>query len=216
MVTRGESSMNEQNIPTPDVVVARLPLYLRLLNFLTEDGVSVISSAELAERLGLSAAQIRKDLSHFGDFGKQGSGYNVAYLREKLREILHLEDIWDVALVGAGDLGHALAHYGGFIGQGFRIRLVFDNNPQKVGRDLGGLTVVSTNVMKEEIRRRQIRVAILAVPAVAAQRVADDLVEAGIGAILNYAPITLIAPADVHVQYMDPVAHMQHMAFYLQ
>jgi redox-sensing transcriptional repressor len=208
--------MKEQSIPAPDVVVARLPLYLRTLNFLTEEGLSVISSSDLATRLGLSAAQIRKDLSHFGDFGKQGSGYNVAYLREKLREILHLEDIWDVALVGAGDLGHALAHYGGFIGQGFRIRLVFDNNPQKVGRDLGGLTVVSTNVMKEEIRRRQIRVAILAVPAVAAQRVADDLVEAGIGAILNYAPITLIAPADVHVQYMDPVAHMQHMAFYLQ
>jgi len=208
--------MKEQNVPAPDVVVARLPLYLRALNFLTEDGLGVISSSDLAARLGLSAAQIRKDLSHFGDFGKQGSGYNVAYLRNKLREILNLEDIWDVALVGAGDLGHALAHYGGFIGQGFRIRLVFDSNPQKVGRDLGGLTVFSTNVMKEEIRRRQIRIAILAVPAVAAQRVTDDLVEAGVGAILNYAPITLMAPADVHVQYMDPVAHLQHMAFYLK
>ncbi len=208
--------MNEQNIPTPDVVVARLPLYLRLLNFLTEDGVSVISSAELAERLGLSAAQIRKDLSHFGDFGKQGSGYNVTYLRGKLREILNLERIWDVALVGAGDLGHALAHYGGFIGQGFRIKIVFDNNPQKVGSDLGGLMVFSTHMMKEEIRRQQIRVAILAVPAPAAQRVTDDLIEAGVGAILCYAPITLMTPAYVHVQYMDPVAHLQHMAFYLK
>jgi len=197
------------------VVIARLPLYLRALNFLNEEGVAVVSSSELATRLGLSAAQIRKDLSHFGDFGKQGSGYGVAFLQDKVREILHVHRVWDVALVGAGDLGHALAHYGGFIGQGFRIKLVFDNNPEKVGGELGGLRILSTGVMKEEVRRQQIRVAILAVPAVAAQRVADELVEAGVLAILSYAPITLQAPPHVRVQYMDPVEHLQHMTYYL-
>jgi len=208
--------MKEQSLSAPDVVVARLPLYLRTLNYLSEEGMTVVSSSELGSRLSLSPAQIRKDLSHFGDFGKQGSGYNVAFLREKLREILNLKRIWDVALVGAGDLGHALAHYGGFIGQGFRIRLVFDNSPQKIGRELGGLPVLSVNVMKDEIRRLDIRVAILAVPAAAAQRVADDLIEAGVVALLNYAPMTLMTPPGVYVQYMDPVAHLQHMTFYLK
>jgi len=200
----------------PDVVVARLPLYLRALNFLTEEGISVISSGELADRLGLSAAQIRKDLSHFGDFGKQGSGYAVGYLRQQLREILNLQDAWDVALVGAGDLGHALVHYGGFIGHGFRIRLVFDNNPQKIGRELGGLTILSPALMKEEIRRLQMRLAIIAVPAAAAQRVTDELIEAGVEAILSYAPITLQVPPNIHMQYIDPVVYLQHMTFYLK
>jgi redox-sensing transcriptional repressor len=206
----------QETEPVPDVVVSRLPLYLRTLTFLAEEGAEIVSSAKLAGRLGLSPAQIRKDLSHFGEFGKQGSGYQVAYLRQKLQEILHLTRTWDVALVGAGDLGHALAHYGGFIDRGFRISLVFDNNPQKIGREVGGLTVLSTELMKAELRRRQIRVAIIAVPAAAAQKVADELVDAGVSAILNYAPITLNVPAGVNVQYMDPVVHLQHMTYYLE
>ncbi len=200
----------------PDIVVSRLPLYLRALNFLAEEGVETISSAELAQRLGISSAQIRKDLSFFGEFGKQGTGYNVEFLRKKIKEILNLTRIWDVALVGAGDLGHALVHYGGFLGQGFRISLVFDNNPQKIGQEIAGLIIQPASRMKELIRQHGIQIAIIAVPASAAQKVTDELVAAGVRAILNYAPITLKVPPDVHVQYIDPVTRLQHMTYYLK
>lgn len=206
----------KNKVEVPDIVVSRLPLYLRALNFLAEEGVETISSAELAQRLGISSAQIRKDLSFFGEFGKQGTGYNVEFLRKKIREILNLTRIWDVALVGAGDLGHALVHYGGFLGQGFRISLVFDNNPQKIGQEIAGLVIQPANRMKELIRQHGIQIAIIAVPASAAQKVTDELVAAGVRAILNYAPITLKVPPDVHVQYIDPVTRLQHMTYYLK
>ena len=199
----------------PDIVVSRLPLYLRALTFMAAEGIEVTSSDELARRLGFGSAQIRKDLSQFGEFGKQGTGYRIDFLRQKLQEILHLGQLWEVALVGAGDLGHALVHYGGFIEEGFRISLVFDNNPQKVGRDLAGLTVLPISTMKEEIRRHQIRIAIIAVPASVAQKVTAELIEAGVQAVLNYAPITLQVPAGIRVQYVDPVVHLQRMTFYL-
>ncbi len=206
----------KNKIEVPDIVVSRLPLYLRALNFLAEEGVETISSAELAQRLGISSAQIRKDLSFFGEFGKQGTGYNVEFLRKKIKEILNLTRIWDVALVGAGDLGHALVHYGGFLGQGFRISLVFDNNPQKIGQEIAGLIIQPASRMKELIRQHGIQIAIIAVPASAAQKVTDELVAAGVRAILNYAPITLKVPPDVHVQYIDPVTRLQHMTYYLK
>ena len=206
----------KNKVEVPDIVVSRLPLYLRALNFLAEEGVETISSAELAQRLGISSAQIRKDLSFFGEFGKQGTGYNVEFLRKKIKEILNLTKIWDVALVGAGDLGHALVHYGGFLGQGFRISLVFDNNPQKIGQEIAGLTIQPASRMKELIRQHGIQIAIIAVPASAAQKVTDELVAAGVRAILNYAPITLKVPPGVHVQYIDPVTRLQHMTYYLE
>ncbi|MGQ9516808.1 MAG: redox-sensing transcriptional repressor Rex [Anaerolineae bacterium] len=206
----------KNKVEVPDIVVSRLPLYLRALNFLAEEGVETISSAELAQRLGISSAQIRKDLSFFGEFGKQGTGYNVEFLRKKIKEILNLTRIWDVALVGAGDLGHALVHYGGFLGQGFRISLVFDNNPQKIGQEIAGLIIQPANRIKELIRQHGIQIAIIAVPASAAQKVTDELVAAGVRAILNYAPITLKVPPDVHVQYIDPVTRLQHMTYYLK
>lgn len=206
----------KNKVEVPDIVVSRLPLYLRALNFLAEEGVETISSAELAHRLGISSAQIRKDLSFFGEFGKQGTGYNVEFLRKKIKEILNLTKIWDVALVGAGDLGHALVHYGGFLGQGFRISLVFDNNPQKIGQEIAGLIIQPASRMKELIRQHGIQIAIIAVPASAAQKVTDELVAAGVRAILNYAPITLKVPPDVHVQYIDPVTRLQHMTYYLK
>lgn len=206
----------KNKIEVPDIVISRLPLYLRALNFLAEEGVETISSAELAQRLGISSAQIRKDLSFFGEFGKQGTGYNVEFLRKKIKEILNLTRIWDVALVGAGDLGHALVHYGGFLGQGFRISLVFDNNPQKIGQEIAGLIIQPASRMKELIRQHGIQIAIIAVPASAAQKVTDELVAAGVRAILNYAPITLKVPPDVHVQYIDPVTRLQHMTYYLK
>ncbi|MBC7243101.1 MAG: redox-sensing transcriptional repressor Rex [Anaerolineae bacterium] len=206
----------KNKVEVPDIVVSRLPLYLRALNFLAEEGVETISSAELAQRLGISSAQIRKDLSFFGEFGKQGTGYNVEFLRKKIKEILNLTKIWDVALVGAGDLGHALVHYGGFLGQGFRISLVFDNNPQKIGQEIAGLVIQPASRMKELIRQHGIQIAIIAVPASAAQKVTDELVAAGVRAILNYAPITLKVPPGVHVQYIDPVTRLQHMTYYLE
>lgn len=206
----------KNKVEVPDIVVSRLPLYLRALNFLAEEGVETISSAELAHRLGISSAQIRKDLSFFGEFGKQGTGYSVEFLRKKIKEILNLTRIWDVALVGAGDLGHALVHYGGFLGQGFRISLVFDNNPQKIGQEIAGLIIQPANRMKELIRQHGIQIAIIAVPASAAQKVTDELVAAGVRAILNYAPITLRVPPDIHVQYIDPVTRLQHMTYYLK
>ncbi len=202
-------------ITIPDIVVGRLPIYLRALNFLVAEGREITSSQELGDRLGISSAQIRKDLSHFGEFGKQGTGYDIPFLRDQLQRILQVDRIWDVALIGAGDLGHALAHYGGFAGRGFRIAAVFDNDPAKIGQSLANLIVQDSNDLEDVVRNLSIRMGLIATPASGAQSVADALVSAGIRAILNYAPITLTAPHGVRVQYIDPVVHLQRMTFYL-
>jgi redox-sensing transcriptional repressor len=205
----------------PEIVVARLPLYLRELSRMAAESDRITtSSQELAERLGISSAQIRKDLSHFGEFGKQGTGYHVSYLIERLTEILHLTREWPVALVGAGFLGHALASYRGFqrrgfIITGFIITCVFDNDPAKVGREAGALIVQDTAEMEAKLRAEGIQIAILAVPADAAQETTDRLVRAGIRAILNYAPVSLNVPPDVYVCYSDPVVQLQQMAYHL-
>jgi redox-sensing transcriptional repressor len=201
--------------PVPDIVVGRLPIYLRALNYLLSEGERITASKQLARRLGISSAQIRKDLSHFGEFGKQGMGYDIAHLRDQLRSILKVDHEWDMALVGAGDLGHAIIHYGGFEGRGFRVACVFDNNPQKIGRYLGQLEIFDLATLHERIRALGIRIAIVAVPASAAQGVVDELVKADVKAILNYAPITVTVPPEVRVQYIDPVIHLQHMTYYL-
>lgn len=200
----------------PDIVIGRLPVYLRALNHLLDEGITITASKELARRLGISPAQIRKDLSHFGEFGKQGMGYDVAYLRDQLRRILKADQVWDMVLVGAGDLGHAIAHYVGFEGLGLRVACVFDNNPQKVGRNLGRFKICDMAMLPQMVQEMGIQIAIVAVPAQAAQSVVDDLVKMGICAILNYAPITVTAPPGVQVQYIDPVVHIQHMTYYLQ
>jgi redox-sensing transcriptional repressor len=199
----------------PDIVIGRLPVYLRALTHLLEEGQEVTASKELAQRLGISSAQIRKDLSHFGEFGKQGMGYDIAHLRDELKRILKVQDIWNVALVGAGDLGHAIVHYGGFEGRGFRVACVFDNNPQKIGRNLGKLEILDTATLPQKVEELGIKIAIVAVPASAAQAVVDDLVAIGIKAILDYAPITVTVPPGVKVQYIDPVIHLQRMTFYI-
>jgi redox-sensing transcriptional repressor len=199
----------------PDIVVGRLPIYLRALNHLLDEGQQITASKELARRLGISSAQIRKDLSHFGEFGKQGMGYDVAHLRDQLGEILQVDRDWNIALVGAGDLGHAIVHYGGFEGRGFTIACVFDNNAQKIGRYLGQLEISDVAELSDKVLELGLRIAIVAVPASVAQSVVDDLVRAGIKAILNYAPITVTAPPDVRIQYIDPVTHLQHMTYYL-
>lgn len=199
----------------PDIVIGRLPIYLRAISRLAQEGQEVTSSHELGQQLGISSAQIRKDLSHFGGFGKQGTGYQISHLQEKLRQVLKVNREWAVVLVGAGDLGNALAHYKGFADRGFRIACVFDSAPDKIGKRAGEFAVQSMDELHKTISRRGIKIAMIAVPAQHAQQVANQLVEAGVRAILNYAPISLTVPDGVRVQYIDPVIHMQRMTYYL-
>jgi len=201
--------------PIPDIVVGRLPIYLRALSFLAADKVPLISSHDLGKRLGIGAAQIRKDLSFFGEFGKQGTGYNVAYLQEQIERILQVDREWRIALIGVGDLGRALAHYGGFVDRGFRITALFDNDPAKIGQKIDQIEIMSIDHLAEAAREQDIRMAMLTVPAAQAQAAADLCVSAGIHAILNYAPITLRVPEGVRVQHIDPVMHLQRMTYYL-
>ncbi len=199
----------------PDIIVSRLPVYLRALRRMQVQKQQTTSSQDLGKQVGISAAQIRKDLSQFGEFGKQGTGYNIAFLVDKLREILHVEHVWDVALVGMGDMGHALARYQGFSDRGFRVAMVFDNDPGKVGEQVGDFVVRDAREMGTAIREAGIEVAMLCVPAAVAQTVTTQLVEAGVRAILNYAPISLNVPAGVWVQYLDPSIGLQRMTYYL-
>jgi redox-sensing transcriptional repressor len=205
--------MNKREIP--DIIVSRLPVYLRALRRMQAQDQQTTSSQELGEQVGISAAQIRKDLSQFGEFGKQGTGYNIAFLVGKLREILQVERAWDVALVGMGDMGHALARYQGFSDRGFRVAMVFDNDPEKIGRQVGEFVVRDAREIGNAIREAGIRVAMVCVPATVAQAVTTQLVEAGVRAILNYAPISLSVPAGVRVQYLDPSIGLQRMTYYL-
>jgi redox-sensing transcriptional repressor len=201
----------------PDIVVGRLPVYLRALTFLIAEGRQITSSQELGDRLGISSAQIRKDLSHFGEFGKQGTGYDINFLYDQLRQILKVSRMWDVVLVGAGNLGKAITDYGGFAGKGFVIKAIFDTDPAKVGKPMGidQLTVQPVGELAETIRTKGIVVGIIATPAEEASAVARTMIEAGVKAILNYAPITLTVPSNVRVQYIDPVVGLQRMTYYL-
>ena len=205
--------MNPDRIP--DIIIGRLPVYLRALQRMAEKGVQTTSSQELGEIIGISAAQIRKDISQFGEFGKQGTGYSIQFLIERLRDILQVNRVWDMVVVGMGDIGHALARYNGFTNRGFRVVMVFDNDANKIGQTAGNFEIFSTDGMVEKIRQSKVKIGVLTVPAAEAQETTDKLVKAGIKAILNYAPISLNVPDDVHVQYIDPVTHLQRMTYYL-
>ncbi len=199
----------------PDIIIGRLPLYLRALERMVTEGSIITSSKELGEWVGISAAQIRKDISQFGEFGKQGTGYNIEFLCEKLREILNIDRIWDIAIIGAGDIGHGLARYQGFLDRGFRVVLAFDNNPEKIGTKIGNVLVQDITKMVEIINEAEIKVAMITVPAKNAQTVADELAKTGVKAILNYATICISVPEGVRVQYIDPATHLQWMTYYL-
>jgi redox-sensing transcriptional repressor len=205
--------MDSKNIP--DIVVGRLPIYLLALQHMAQEGRLFTSSQELGEKLGISAAQIRKDLSQFGEFGKQGTGYNISFLSDQLRRILNIDRVWDIAVIGAGDIGHALAGYQGFADRGFRVVMIFDNDPEKIGKQAGSFVIQDVNHITTLVREANIKVAMLAVPAPQAQAVANMLVEAGVQAILNYAPIKLHLPETVQVSNIDPLIHLQRMAYYL-
>jgi redox-sensing transcriptional repressor len=203
--------MNADKIP--DIIIGRLPIYLRALQRLADQGIRNTSSQELGEMIGISAAQIRKDISQFGEFGKQGTGYSIPFLIERLQGILKVNRVWDVIIVGMGDMGHALARYNGFVNRGFNVVMLFDNDPEKVGQKVNGLEVLDANALVDKVKENRIKVAMLTVPASAAQEVANLLVRAGVKAILNYAPIHLTVPKDVHVQHIDPATHLQRMTY---
>jgi redox-sensing transcriptional repressor len=205
--------MNAEKIP--DIIIGRLPIYLRALQHMADRGLQSTSSQELGEIIGISAAQIRKDISQFGEFGKQGTGYSIPFLIERLRDILKVDRVWDVIIVGMGDMGHALARYNGFVNRGFQVTMLFDNDPNKVGQIVNNLEIFSTNTMMEKVKQNRIKVAMLTVPASAAQEVADQLVKAGVKSILNYAPIHLNVPPEVRVQHIDPATHLQRMTYYM-
>jgi len=205
--------MRRTNVP--EVVIHRLPLYLRCLTYMSERDQQVVSSHELAAWVGVSSAQIRKDLSYFGEFGRQGLGYEVVYLRDQLRSILQVDRRWAIVLVGAGALGHALANYRSFESWNFYLSAALDNDPAKYGQPIGDLRVRPMDELSQAVREADVRLAILAVPAEAAQEVAEELVAAGVRAILNYAPMNLVLPPEIHVEYIDPIASLQSATYYL-
>ncbi len=200
----------------PEVVIDRLPVYARALALLERQGRDVVNSQELGTRLGVTPAQIRKDLSYFGRFGKQGRGYNVKRLLEELHQILGITREWSMVLVGVGQLGRAILGYDGFAPQGFRIVAAFDVDTTTVGDVVDGLEVKSVEQLKSEMRNIDAQIAIVAVPAAQAQAVIDALVESGVKAILNYAPIAAHAPEDVRIKDIDPVLALQSMTFYIK
>jgi redox-sensing transcriptional repressor len=200
----------------PEIVVRRLPLYARALQWMETDGVQTISSAELGAQLGMTPAQIRKDLSYFGEFGKQGMGYDVKFLYEQLRHILGVDREWLAALVGIGDLGHAIARYGGFTRRGFKIAALFDQDPNKIGEQIGELEVISVDKLPMVVRGLRIQLGILAVPASESQWVADLMVANGIRGILSYAPIHLHLPRGIRVRYIDPVVTLQSITYHIK
>lgn len=198
-----------------EAVVRRLPIYLRFLNELNRRNITTVSSKELGVRLDLNPAQIRKDLAYFGEFGKKGIGYDVNYLIEKIRHILKLDRTIYVALVGAGNLGHALCNYNMYLKDNMKIVAIFDNVPSKIGTEINQLTVKPMHELKESIQQLSIRVGIITVPAHEAQNVADEFVKAGIEAILNFAPINLKVPGDIRVHYADFTTELHSLAYYL-
>jgi redox-sensing transcriptional repressor len=203
-------------IEIPEVVIERLPVYARALDQLLAHGREVVSSQELGTQLGVTPAQIRKDLSYFGRFGKQGRGYNVRRLMEELRQILGLERQWHLALIGVGRLGRAILSYGGFSPQGFRIIEAFDSDAKTVGRKISNLVIKDSSILGETLAEHHIDIGIVAVPAEFAQSVIDILVAGGVCSILNYAPIAPRVPLGVHIRHIDPVLALQSMTYYLK
>jgi redox-sensing transcriptional repressor len=199
----------------PEVVVERLPQYVRVLIAFRVECVDVVSSQQLGLRLRVTPAQIRKDLSYFGRFGKQGRGYNVQRLLDELRRILGLTRDWNVALVGVGRLGRAVLSYPGFLSEGFQVVAAFDNNPNVVGETIGGLSVRPLSELRRTITDRIISIGVVTVPGRYAQEVIDQLVSCGVKAILNYAPISPQVQPEVKVRNIDPVISLQSMTYHL-
>jgi redox-sensing transcriptional repressor len=200
----------------PEATVARLPLYLRALAEAARDRTVTISSEALAVRAGVNAPQVRKDLSHLGSYGTRGVGYDVAYLLRQISRQLGLTEERRVAIIGAGNLGQALACYGGFPSRGFHVVAVFDIDPDKVGLRIGPALVYPTSAMVEIIQDEKVTIAVVATPAPVAQSVVDAAVAAGVGSILNFAPTTVIVPSQVALRQVDLGIELQILSFYQQ
>lgn len=196
--------------------VRRLSLYLRFLEEFEAQGTDTVSSEALARRGGTTSAQVRKDLSFFGSFGKRGLGYSVPELAAKLRDILGLKRDYDVIVIGAGRIGSALVTYRGFAERGFHVRLVYDRDPAKIGTAWNGRTVRDIRYLEADLARNPIDIAILATPAQAAQPVADRLVAAGVRAILNFAPVQLAVPEGVAVKSVNMALELEALSYALR
>jgi redox-sensing transcriptional repressor len=198
-----------------DSTVRRLSLYLRFLEESAQRGLVTISSDELARRGGTTSAQVRKDLSFFGSFGKRGLGYSVPELTDSLREILGLRKEWQVIIVGAGKIGTALAQYRGFRQRGFRVTAVYDRDPKKIGTKWDALTVRDMSQLERDIAKERPDIAVLTTPADEAQAVVDQLVNAGIRALLNFAPIQLHVPPEVTLKNVNMAMELEGLSFAL-
>ena len=198
-----------------DSTVRRLSLYLRFLEESTQRGLVTISSDELARRGGTTSAQVRKDLSFFGSFGKRGLGYSVPELTDSLREILGLRRDWQVIIVGAGKIGTALAQYKGFRQRGFRVAAVYDRDPKKIGTTWDSLTVRDMSSIERDVSKEKPDIAVLTTPAEEAQNVVDMLVRAGIRAVLNFAPIQLHVPPEVTLKNVNMAMELEGLSFAL-
>ena len=200
----------------PDATVSRLPVYLRILSEQSDEGVDSISSERLAELAGVNAAKVRKDLSYLGSYGTRGVGYEVAYLVYQIRRELGLTHDWPVVIVGAGNLGQALAGYNGFGERGFPVAGIVDVDEQKVGTVMGGVRVRHIDDLPQIVQNKRVNIGVIATPAEAAQDVCDRLVSAGVRSILNFAPVVLSVPDDVEVRKVDLAVELQILAFHEQ
>ncbi|MCH7760129.1 redox-sensing transcriptional repressor Rex [candidate division TA06 bacterium] len=196
--------------------VTRIALYYRVLSSLTEEGVRYVSSEELGERTGNNAAQVRKDLSYFGNFGKPGVGYDLTDLQDKLSQILRKEDSRKMALVGVGNLGSALLSYDRFKEEGFQITAIFDNDRRKIGCQRGGLVIQDVTELKPILSKDGISIGIVTVPSAATQKVVDELIEVGVRAILNFAPSRVTVPDFIILQNVDLSIELDRLSFFLE
>jgi len=210
------SGIKRQARKIPEATVARLPLYLRSLLEAAGDGTPTISSERLAELSGVNAAKVRKDLSYLGSYGTRGVGYDVEYLLFQMSRELGLTKDWHVVIAGVGNLGHALANYGGFGDRGFPVAALVDADPRVVGTVINGITVRHIDDLAEIAAEHQIAIGIIATPASAAQEVADRMIEAGVSSILNFAPTIVSVPADVSLRKVDLAVELQILSFYQQ
>ena len=209
-------SLKEDLEPVSELTTNRLSVYLRCLNALDDAGVKTISSQALAEQFHLNAAQIRKDLANFGEFGVRGVGYYVKELRSHLRQILGVDRRIRVAIMGAGNLGLALADYPGFRDEGFEIAALFDTQREKIGqRSRGGVPILDVRTLRRTVRRERIAIAVIAVPAASAAAVLKEVVDAGIKAVLNFSPGALKVPSDVKVKSVDLTVSLESLSFFL-
>jgi len=199
----------------PEATVVRLSIYSRQLSNMRKAGVETVSSEEIANSVGVSSAQVRKDLAYFGEFGTRGVGYRVDDLLGNLTKILGLNREWNLAIIGAGKLGSALALYEGFRQRGFSIKAIIDVDEKMVGQDLAGVVVDSLDKLESLIKEHDINIGIITVPAMEAQRVTDRLVEAGVAAILNFSPQVLRVPPDIVMRNVDLAVNLKVLSFNL-